>query len=99
MNYQKLQKVRDVMAAHMGQIHMDLTLVTAGHEAGNLLTTGGVACIAGFTVAVFKPGMASLDGSRIMSTAREILELQPKEAEHLFCGLWSERRSTAKACP
>lgn len=93
MNFEKLQIVRDTIAAKPEHFNMEEFIGTTSNDAkmpdcaGEYLTTcGTVACIAGYTVAIFEPNNYIFD---ILTTAGKILEISNKEACYIFMGDWS----------
>ena len=93
MNFEKLQIVRDTIASNPKHFNMGYFLDSTSDDvempdcAGEYLTTcGTVACIAGYTVAIFEPNN---DIFNIAKTAGKILEISNKEAGYIFLGLWS----------
>ena len=93
MNFEKLQIVRDTIAKKPEHFNMINFLGASGNNvkmpdyAGEYLTTcGTVACIAGYTVAIFEPNN---DIFGIAKTAGNILEISKEEANYIFMGYWS----------
>ena len=93
MNFEKLQIVRDTIASNPEHFNMGNFLgstsddVEMPNRAGEFLTTcGTVACIAGYTIAIFEPNN---DIFCIEKTARNILEISNEEADYIFLGFWS----------
>lgn len=93
MNFEKLQIVRDAIASNPKHFNMGNFLGSTSDDvempdcAGEYLTTcGTVACIAGYTVAIFKPNCYRF---YISTTARNILEISNEEENYIFMGLWS----------
>lgn len=93
MNFEKLQIVRDTIAKKPEHFNMVDFLDIASHDvempdyAGEFLTTcGTVACIAGYTVAIFEPNH---DIFCIAKTASKILEISKEEENYIFLGRWS----------
>ena len=93
MNFEKLQIVRDTIASNPEHFNMGNFLDTIGNNvkmpnrAGEFLTTcGTVACIAGYTVAIFEPNHNRF---HIAKTAGNILEISNEEADYIFLGYWS----------
>ena len=93
MNFEKLQIVRDTIASNPKHFNMGNFLGSTSDDvempdcAGEYLTTcGTVACIAGYTVAIFKPNHNIYC---IPAIARRILEISTEEGNYIFCGYWS----------
>ena len=93
MNFEKLQIVRDAIASNPKHFNMGNFLGSTSDDvempdcAGEYLTTcGTVACIAGYTVAIFEPNH---DIFNIAKTAGKILEISNGEAGYIFLGHWS----------
>ena len=97
MNFEKLEIVRDTIAAKPEHFNMgdffDVTEEFYNHKnsipnyPGEYLTTcGTVACIAGYTVAIFEPNNNIFN---IAKTAGKILEISNEEAGYIFLGYWS----------
>ena len=93
MNFEKLQIVRDTIASNPEHFNMGNFLgstsddVEMPNRAGEFLTTcGTVACIAGYTVAIFKPNHYRF---YISKTASKILEISNEEETYIFLGHWS----------
>ena len=93
MNFEKLQIVRDTIASNPEHFNMEDFFGTISNDAkmpncaGEYLTTcGTVACIAGYTVAIFEPNNYIFD---IAKTAGNILEISNQEADYIFLGHWS----------
>ena len=93
MNFEKLQIVRDTIAKKPEHFNMINFLDTIGNNvkmpdcASEYLTTcGTVACIAGYTVAIFEPNHCRF---YISKTARSILKLSENAANYIFFGKWS----------
>ena len=95
MNFEKLQIVRDTIAAKPEHFNMKDFFGTTNNDAempdcaGEFLTTcGTVVCIAGYTVAIFEPNNDTFD---IAETAKNILEISDEEEEagYIFIGGWS----------
>ena len=95
MNFEKLQIVRDTIAKKPEHFNMEDFFGTTNDDiempdcAGKYLTTcGTVACIAGYTVAIFEPNNDTFD---IAETAENILEIsdEEEEADYIFLGHWS----------
>ena len=93
MNFEKLQIVRDTIASNPEHFNMGNFLDTIGNNvkmpnrAGEFLTTcGTVACIAGYTVAIFEPNHGIFC---IAKTARSILKISENAANYIFFGKWS----------
>lgn len=97
MNFKKLQIIRDTIAQKPEHFNMeDYFGVTEEFNESKdsypdrveeyLTTCGTVACIAGYTVAIFKPKGDIFCVSRI---AKRILDISEKEADYIFLGHWS----------
>ena len=93
MNFEKLQIVRDTIASNPEHFNMGNFLDTIGNNvkmpdcAGEYLTTcGTVACIAGYTVAIFEPNHCRF---YISTIASKILEISNEEETYIFLGHWS----------
>ena len=98
MNFEKLQIVRDTIASNPEHFNMGNFLgstsddVEMPNRAGEFLTTcGTVACIAGYTVAIFKPNHYRF---HISKTAGKILEISNEEETYIFLGHWSPNNLT-----
>lgn len=95
MNFEKLQKVRDIIAAkpehfdmsdYFGLIPNNSCVEMPDYAGEYIETCGTVACIAGYTVAIFRPKDLLYETSSIAS---DILEISSTEADHIFMGSWS----------
>ena len=93
MNFEKLQIIRDTIASKPEHFNMANFFGRTSNDAkmpkraGKYLTTcGTVACIAGYTVAIFEPNN---DIFGIAKTAGNILEISNQEADYIFMGHWS----------
>ena len=93
MNFKKLQIVRDTIASNPERFNMADFFSTTSNDAempdyaGEFLTTcGTVACIAGYTVAIFEPNHGIFC---IAKTARSILKISENAANYIFFGKWS----------
>lgn len=97
MNFEKLQIVRDTIAAKPEHFNMteffevieefyDYKGSSPDFPEEYLTACGTVACIAGYTVAIFEP---KGDIFYVSQTARHILEILEGEATYIFLGHWS----------
>jgi hypothetical protein len=94
LNLERLQQVRDAMAARPNQIEM-AWLIDAHcrqpQKAGELLTRRDVkGCIAGFTLALFAPRMRPGTAQCCMEHAADLLGMSYPEAYRLFLGQWPD---------
>ena len=97
MNFEKLQIVRDTIASNPEHFNMEDYLTLSKYitdedyeipeTAGEYISTcSTVACIAGYTVAIFEPNH---DIFCIAKTAGNILKISNQEADYIFMGHWS----------